>query len=114
VSVGSVEAHGRAHYSNFGPWVRACAPGTDLTSTFFTKFEGKAGPVPNGPDPDDFTGWAKWTGTSFSAPVVVAALVRHAILHQKSLKQAVADIIDNPVLARSPGLGTVVNLTPGL
>ena len=33
VSVGSVEPHGRAHYSNFGPWVRACAPGTTARTT---------------------------------------------------------------------------------
>ena len=40
-------------------------------SSFFAAFDGDTPPI-NGLDPDDFTQWATWSGTSFAAPVVVA------------------------------------------
>ncbi len=47
----------RALFSNYGPWVRACAPGVDLVSTFFAGFLGAETPAsPLDPDPDDFDG----------------------------------------------------------
>ena len=39
ISVGAVGPHGPAPFSNYGPWVRACAPGVDLVSTFFAGLE---------------------------------------------------------------------------
>ena len=39
VGVGAVDAGGRSAFSNFGPWVDACAPGVDVVSTFFTEFD---------------------------------------------------------------------------
>jgi thermitase len=52
-------------WSNKGPWVSLAAPGSQITSTYVN--EGV------------FTsGWAQWSGTSFAAPYVVAALAeRH-------------------------------------
>ena len=34
VAVGALDAGGRAWFSNFGPWVDACAPGVDVLSTY--------------------------------------------------------------------------------
>lgn len=112
IGVGSIEPAGRAFYSNHGPWVRACAPGTHLTSAFHT-FNG-AHPSDAGADPDEFEEWAHWTGTSFAAPIVAAALARHIALTNGSAADAVRAVIDAPGLFRYPGLGTVVNLTPGM
>jgi hypothetical protein len=39
LGVGALDAGGRAAFSNFGPWVDACAPGIDVVSTFFTDFD---------------------------------------------------------------------------
>ncbi len=114
ISVGSIEPTGPAFYSNHGPWVRACAPGTALVSAFFDSFIGKLIPGPGGIDPDNYDDWASWTGTSFAAPVVTAALVRQIAMTDSNAKAAAAYVIDSPGLFRYPGLGTVVNLTPGM
>jgi thermitase len=52
-------------WSNTGPWVDLTAPGSDITSTYVTHEE-----FP--------TGFARWSGTSFAAPYVAAAVAaRH-------------------------------------
>lgn len=109
ISVGAVGPGGPAPFSNYGPWVRACAPGVDLISAFFRGFDGST-EVPNGDDdPDRFTGYARWSGTSFSAPLVAGALARE-IGDGRSPEQAVERLIDSPNLYRIPNLGTVVNV----
>ena len=78
IAVGAVDGHNRpATFTNYGTdddrWVDACAPAVDVKSTFVTF------------PPDDqstvasekrFEGWATWSGTSFAAPVVAAAIAR--------------------------------------
>ncbi|MEA2716001.1 MAG: hypothetical protein QOI56_1445 [Actinomycetota bacterium] len=110
VSVGAIGPSGPAPFTNYGPWVRACAPGVDLTSMFFDGFSGQQAPGPDGVDPDDFKGWARWSGTSFSAPVVVGALARMMMWSGCSAKDAVKRVVDAPELMRIPNLGTVVNV----
>ncbi|HET8617904.1 MAG TPA: S8 family serine peptidase [Acidimicrobiales bacterium] len=111
VGVGAVGPQGPAPFSNYGPWVRACAPGVDVISTFFKVFEGaETSPGPAVPDPDDFHDWARWSGTSFSAPVVAGALVHHARTHDTTVADAVARMIDHPGLLRLADMGTVVNV----
>ncbi len=109
VSVGAIGPGGPAPFSNYGPWVRACAPGVDIVSSFFNAFNGAEDAVA-GTDPDDFKGWARWSGTSFSAPIVVGALARAMVSYGLTPKEAVKRVIDEPELMRSPGLGTVVNV----
>jgi hypothetical protein len=110
VSVGAVGRAGPAVFTNYGPWVRACAPGVKLTSLFFDGFQGKGQAGADGIDPDKFKVWAVWSGTSFSAPVVVGALARMMMWARVSAPEAVKRIIDPPELMRIPNLGTVVNV----
>ncbi len=109
VSVGALGAYGPAWFSNYGPWVRACAPGVEVVSTFFNNFDGPIELKGKAKDPDQFKGWAYWSGTSFAAPVVVAALSREMVRAGCNAKEAVARVIDAPGLFRLAGLGTVVN-----
>ncbi len=109
IGVGALGPSGPAPFTNYGRWVRACAPGVDLVAPFFDHFNGVTTPAGD-TDPDDFRGWARWSGTSFAAPVVVAALAREMRLSGVDAKQAVARVIDAPGLLRIPDLGTVVNL----
>jgi len=108
VGVGAVGPEGPAAFSNYGPWVRACAPGVDIVSWFFTEFQG---PATGTPDPDDFQYWAEWSGTSFSAPLVTAALARYMGMYDVGAAEAVKHVIDGPGLLRIPDLGTVVNIS---
>ena len=109
VSVGAIGPDGPAWFSNYGSWVRACAPGMDIVSSFFKVYNGAEVPS-GGRDIDSFKSWATWSGTSFSAPAVVGALVREMRLSSCSPTDAVKRIIDAPWLGRIPGLGTVVNV----
>ncbi|HEX7277172.1 MAG TPA: S8/S53 family peptidase [Acidimicrobiales bacterium] len=109
VSVGAIGPDGPAVFTNYGPWVRACAPGLDLTSTFF-QFKGAEVPTAGEQDTDNFNGWAVWSGTSFSGPVVAGALARTMISEQCTAQEAVRRVVDHPSLLRLPGLGTVVNV----
>jgi subtilisin family serine protease len=106
ISVGAIGPSGPAWFTNYGPWVRACAPGVDIVSTFFTEWKRDKD--------EEFTGWARWSGTSFAAPAVVGALAA-AMQRRPGMtpKEAVAEVIDDPTLMRIPGLGTVVNQGQG-
>ncbi len=62
-------------HSNYGDWVRACAPGVGLRGLFV---RGKENPVydPDG-QPEEWSdpiNFATWSGTSFAAPLVAAQI----------------------------------------
>ena len=109
VAVGAIGPYGPAAFSNYGPWVDACAPGVDIVSTFFKSFNGLEPAAPGGQDPDQFDSWATWSGTSFSAPIVAAAIAR-LVQSGWTARQAVARLVEAPGLMRIPNLGTVVNV----
>jgi subtilisin family serine protease len=118
IGVAALDADGPAWFTNHGPWVQACAPGVDVLSPFFDYAGGSADPATTrpagGPDnavqPDD-SGWARWSGTSFAAPIVAGALARR-ISDGASPAGAVRSVVEDPDLFRIQGLGTVVNLRP--
>jgi thermitase len=61
VAVAAHDGDKRCDWSNTGPWVSVLAPGQDITSTYINH--------------DAFVdGWATWSGTSFAAPRVAAAI----------------------------------------
>ncbi len=82
--VGSVDASGdRSTFSNHGSWVNCCTTGENVASAFVDYWHGKTEdgePTPGvepaaWPHPDKtFSGWASWSGTSFAAPRVAAAI----------------------------------------
>lgn len=79
-------------FSNHGDWVSVCAPGTSLHSSYVR------GGRPDGPT---FAGWACWSGTSFAAPLVAAAIAAR-VAGGVPPRQAVADLLAGlPLL---PGL----------
>ena len=107
VSVAALGPNGPAPFSNWGSWVRACAPGVDVPSTFW-EFNGQD-PQKFGLDIDNFVGWATWSGTSFAAPVVAGVIAKSMMGQGISGNEAVEVLIDQPGLLRLPCYGTVIN-----
>jgi len=105
IAVGGLAADGRAWFSNFGGWVDACAPAIDVVSTFYTNITERV-------DDTDFRryeGWARWSGTSFSAPKVAALIAQEMYLNGGTAKEAWKRMISHKHF-RYPDLGIVFNV----
>jgi hypothetical protein len=105
IAVGALGPDGRAWFSNYGPWVDACAPGVDIVSTFYDLTDEAEY------DGEDFNGWAMWSGTSFSAPTVAASIAWEWMCRENRGRpgEAAQWLLDRPGHYRYPWLGTVVN-----
>ena len=105
IAVGALGPSGPASFTNYGPWVDACAPGVDIVSTFYDLTEEAEY------DGGDFDGWATWSGTSFSAPIVAASIAWEWMCRSGEGRpgDAAAWLLDRPGHLRYPWLGTVVN-----
>jgi len=106
ISVGALGPNGAAPFTNYGPWVQACAPGVDIISTFFDLSQEKARQ-----DNNEFEGWAQWSGTSFSTPIVAAEIAWEWMTTGKAARvgAAASFLLEREGQFRFPGLGTVVN-----
>ncbi len=102
VGVGALDQADKAWFTNFGGWVDACAPGIDVVSTFFLG-------DPRELDEPPFTGWARWSGTSFAAPKVAAAVAQEMYLTTSTPRDAWKRL-SNYQRYRFPDLGTVFNV----
>ncbi|MGC9665451.1 S8 family peptidase [Planosporangium sp. 12N6] len=79
-----------AGYSNFGPWVDACAPGEHVSTYVKGRWE-----LP-GAAPVGFGGFARWAGTSFAAPYVAGHLATVMTRHGITADQARLDLLGRP------------------
>ena len=103
VGVGGLGQADKAWFTNFGGWVDACAPAIDVVSTFFLPSKEVA--LDGGP----FTGWARWSGTSFAAPKVAAAVAQEMYLSGSDARTSWKRLSDYRRY-RFPDLGIVFNL----
>ncbi len=97
----------RAAFSNFGPWVDACAEGDRLLSTYVTGVT-TTDSDGDGRDDEFVEPVAFWSGTSFAAPQVAAAIAVRMSSHGESANDAADALIRHPGLARRTGLGVHV------
>jgi Subtilase family len=111
ISVGALNSawDGRAWFSDYGEWVSAFAPGQDLVHAFargqYTYHERPA------PQQAAFDGMARWSGTSFSTPVV-AGLIAARMSGARESARAAADAL-LAIARKQPMTGVGPVLLPG-
>lgn len=107
IAVGALDGDDRATFSNHGWWVDACAQGVKVKSCF-PRFDGPGKAAPGTTDPDLFTGFATWSGTSFATPAVAGAIAAVTATDGLSPAVAASRILDPRATPPRPDLGVEV------